>query len=133
MTRTLDSNTTLFAAMMLATALVLAPTSVVAQNADVAGSWALTVETDVGGTTNPSVTLEQNGATLTGHYSSDTLGEAEVTGTVDGNEVSFSFDAEAGGYAIEVSYTGTLQDDGSLSGNMDLGGLGGGTFAGKKQ
>jgi hypothetical protein len=133
MTRTLDSNTTLFAAMMLATALVLAPTSVVAQNADVAGSWALTVETDVGGTTNPSVTLEQNGATLTGHYSSDTLGEAEVTGTVDGNEVSFSFDAEAGGYAIEVSYTGTLQDDGSLSGNMDLGGLGGGTFVGKKQ
>ena len=93
MTRTLDSNTTLFAARMLATALVLAPTSVVAQNADVAGSWALTVETDVGGTTNPSVTLEQNGATLTGHYSSDTLGEAEVTGTVDGNCLLYTSDA----------------------------------------
>ncbi len=106
---------------------------VFAQNAEVAGAWALTVETDVGGTTNPSVTLEQNGAALTGHYSSETLGEADVTGTVEGNEVSFSFDAEAGGYAIEVSYTGTLQDDGTLSGTMDLGGLGGGTFVGKRQ
>ena len=40
--------------------------------ADVAGDWALTVETDQG-TTTPSVMLEQNGSELTGHYSSETL------------------------------------------------------------
>jgi len=107
--------------------------SALAQTADVAGAWALTVETEVGGTTNPSVTLGQDGTALTGHYSSDTLGEADVTGSVDGDTVTWSFDAEAGGYAVEVTYTGTLQADGTLSGTMSLGGLGDGTFTGKKQ
>ena len=100
--------------------------------ADVAGDWMLTVDTDQG-ITNPSVMLEQNGSELTGHYSSETLGEADVKGTVNGNDVMFSLSASAGGYDIEVTYTGTLQDDGTLSGQIDLGGLGGGTFTGKKK
>ena len=101
--------------------------------ADVAGDWALTVDTDGGGVTTPSVMLEQNGSELTGHYSSETLGEADVTGSVTGNEVMFSLSASAQGYDIDVTYTGTLQDDGTLSGQIDLGGLGGGTFTGKKR
>jgi len=100
--------------------------------ADVAGDWALTVETDQG-TTTPSVMLEQNGSELTGHYSSETLGEAEVKGSVSGNDVVFSLSASAGGFDIEVTYTGTLQDDGTLSGQIDLGGLGGGTFTGRRR
>ena len=86
-----------------------------------------------GGTTTPSVTLEQNGTELTGHYSSDTLGEADVTGTVDGDSVAFSFGAAAGGYEIDVTYTGTLQADGTLSGTMSLGGFGDGTFTGTRK
>ena len=100
--------------------------------ADVAGEWVLTVETDQG-TTTPSVTLEQNGATLSGHYSSETLGEAEVEGTVNGRDVEFSMNAEVGGYALEVTYTATLQEDGTLSGAISLGGYGGGSFTGKKR
>lgn len=100
--------------------------------ADVAGDWMLTVDTEQG-TTTPSVMLEQNGSELTGHYSSETLGEADVKGTVSGNDVTFMLSASAGGYDIEVTYTGVLQDDGTLSGQIDLGGLGGGTFTGKKK
>ncbi len=100
--------------------------------ADVAGDWALTVETDAG-TTTPSVVLEQDGADLTGHYSSETLGEADVTGSVSGNEVRFSFSASAQGFDVDVSYTGTLQDDGTLSGQISLGDLGVGTFTGKRR
>jgi hypothetical protein len=100
--------------------------------ADVAGDWMLTVDTDQG-ITNPSVMLEQNGSELTGHYSSETLGEADVKGTVNGNDVMFSLSASAGGFDIEVIYTGTMQDDGTLSGQIDLGGLGGGTFTGQKK
>ena len=100
--------------------------------ADVAGDWALTVETDQG-TTTPSVMLEQNGSELTGHYSSEALGEADVKGTVNGNDVMFSLSASAGGFDIEVTYTGTMQDDGTLSGQIDLGGYGGGTFTGKRR
>ena len=77
--------------------------------------------------------VEQNGSELTGHYSSETLGEADVKGTVSGNDVTFMLSASAGGYDIEVTYTGVLQDDGTLSGQIDLGGLGGGTFTGKKK
>ena len=97
-----------------------------------AGDWALTVETDAG-TTTPSVVLEQNGTELTGHYSSEQLGEADVKGTVSGNKVEFSLNASAGGYDIEVTYTGTLLDDGTLSGEISLGGYGGGTFTGKRR
>ena len=100
--------------------------------ADVAGDWALTVETDQG-TTAPSVTLEQNGAELTGHYSSETLGEATVTGSVNGNEVRFSLEAEVQGFGLEVVYTGTVQSDGTLTGQIALGDLGGGTFTGKRR
>ncbi len=100
--------------------------------ADVAGDWALMVDTDAGPTT-PSVVLEQDGTELTGHYSSETLGEADVTGSVSGNEVRFSFSASAQGFDLDVSYTGTLQDDGTLSGQISLGDLGGGTFTGKRR
>ena len=100
--------------------------------ADVAGDWALSVDTEQG-TTTPSVTLEQNGSELTGHYSSESLGEADVTGSVSGNDVTFSLSADLGGQSIEVTYTGTVQDDGTLSGQIDLGGYGGGTFTGKRR
>ena len=106
-------------AVVLATGLTVASQ----QPADVAGDWALTVDTD-NGVTTPSVMLVQNGSELTGHYSSEALGEAEVEGTVTGNDVTFMLSASAAGYDIEVTYTGALQDDGTLSGQIDLGGTG---------
>ena len=101
--------------------------------ANVAGDWMLEVTTDGGGTTTPSVMLEQDGTTLSGHYSSEALGEADVTGTVTGNDFTFSLEADLQGQAIDVTYTGTLQEDGTLSGEIDLGGFGGGPFTGKRR
>ena len=49
--------------------------------ADVAGEWALTGETD-NGPFMSTVVLEQNGTELTGRYSSDAVGEAELKGSV---------------------------------------------------
>ncbi len=115
------------------TVVVLAPLAVIEarqEPADLAGEWALEVTTDAGGTTTPSVALEQDGGTLSGHYSSATLGEADVMGTVDGNDFRFVFDAELQGQGFEVTYTGTLQEDRTLSGEIDLGGLASGTFTG---
>ena len=110
------------------------PSPVSAQEpANVAGHWALEVTTDVAGTTTPSVVLEQDGATLSGHYSSEALGEADVTGTVDGNDFVFSFESGAQGQVFNVTYTGSLQDDGTIAGKIDLGGLGGGPFTGKRR
>ena len=99
--------------------------------ADVAGEWVLTGETD-GGPFTSKVMLEQNGTELTGHYSSEAVGEADLKGSVSGNDFMWSLSADIGGQAIELTYTCTLQDDGTLSGQIDLGGYGGGAFTGKR-
>ena len=59
---------------------VLAATALPAQSSkvDVTGKWTFTVQTDAGGGT-PTVTLKQDGEKLTGHYSSQNLGEADLT------------------------------------------------------
>ena len=69
----------------------------------------------------PELTLEQDGMTLTGRYSSAALGENEVVGAVDGQEVTISFVAyvEGAGEA-QVIYMGTVVAEGVWSGTLDL-------------
>lgn len=103
-----------------------------AQSVDLTGTWQLDVQTDAG-SGSPTVTLEQDGDELTGHYSSANLGEADVTGTVDGDEFEFSFDASAQGMSVTVTYTGTVDDENTISGSVDLGGQASGSFTGERQ
>ena len=119
--------------MAVATAITFGDTGQAsAQTASVAGSWILTVTTDTGVTT-PSLTLEQDGETLTGHYSSEALGESDVTGTVSGMEVTVSFTADAQGQPVGVVYRGTVDENGEWSGTIDIAeGLLTGTFTAKR-
>ena len=99
-----------------------------AQTADVAGDWTLTVSTD-NGITNPLLTLVQDGETLTGHYSSEALGENDVTGMVDGSTVTIRFMADLQGQSVSVVYSGTVDAEGKMSGSLDIAdGMLGGTF-----
>lgn len=121
-------------AVVLAAALVAsAALTVRAQGkVDVTGKWALEVNTEAGGTTTPSVTLKQDGEKLSGRYSSATLGDADVSGTIKGQNITFSLTGNAQGQSIQVTYTGTAEGS-SMKGKIDLAGVGGGTFTGKKQ
>jgi hypothetical protein len=120
----------LTASTFLALALSVGPLQ--AQNADVAGTWELSVTTDQGVTT-PSVTFEQEGGTLSGSYSSATLGEARVRGSVAGTVVRWSFSANLQGQDIPVAYEGTVAEDGTMSGTIDVaGGMLGGTFTARR-
>ena len=94
------------------------PAAVDAQ-VDVSGNWTLSVTTD-NGVTTPSMTLEQSGETLTGHYASDALGETDVRGSVEGVQVTIRFSAELQGNTIPVMYRGTVGDDGRMSGTIDI-------------
>ena len=98
---------------------------------DVAGNWALTVET-AGGTGSPSVELAQDGETLTGNYSSQIFGEQKVTGTIKGNAITFSFTTSFEGSTVTVTYTGTA-DASTMKGKVTIGDLGEGTFTGKRR
>jgi hypothetical protein len=110
--------------------------AVVAQSSaqtNMTGSWALEVSSDQGITT-PALTLVQEGMKLTGHYSSDTLGENDITGMVDGSNVTISFDADLQGQSAPVIYKGTVDEEGVWSGTLDIaGGMLTGTFKAEKK
>ena len=120
---------------VLVTAIVIM-FAVVAQSSaqtNMTGSWALEVSSDQGITT-PALTLVQEGMKLTGHYSSDTLGENDITGMVDGSNVTISFDADLQGHSAPVIYKGTVDEEGVWSGTLDIaGGMLTGTFKAEKK
>ncbi len=119
---------------MLATALVIALAGAVEASAqtNLSGAWTFTVDLD-GSITYPAVTLVQDGETLTGHYSSEGLGENDITGTVSEMKITIMFAADPGlGQVIDVVYTGTIDEEGMISGTLDLGGLAQGTFTAVK-
>ena len=99
---------------------------------DLTGKWLFTVETTAG-TGTPTVTLKQDGEKLTGHYSSQTLGEADLTGTVKGQSVNFTFEGNVQGTAVPVTYAATLETKDAMKGTIDIGGAVSGTFTGKRQ
>jgi hypothetical protein len=104
----------------------------IAEPVKIGGVWKFTVELEIG-TGHPTVTLKQDGEKLTGHYSSQQLGEAELTGTVKGSDIKFTFGADVQGAHLDVTYTGTIESKDSMKGTVNLGGLGDGTFTAKRQ
>jgi hypothetical protein len=97
---------------------------------DVTGKWAFNVETSAGAGA-PTFTFKQYGEKLTGHYTG-TFGEADLTGTVKGADITFSFTVDAQGNSLKETYTGTVDKD-TMKGKLVIEGLGEGTFTAKKQ
>ena len=99
---------------------------------DITGKWTFNVQTDAGSGT-PTVTFKQDGEKLTGHYSSQTFGEQDFTGSIKGSDFKFNFSADVQGNSLSVTYTGTVESKDALKGSVDLGGLGQGSFTAKRQ
>ena len=97
---------------------------------DVTGKWAFNVETSAGAG-SPTMTFRQDGEKLTGHYTG-TFGEADLTGTVKGADITFAFNVDAQGTAIKEVYTGTVDRD-TMKGKLVIEGLGEGTFTANRQ
>ena len=102
-----------------------------ASKVDVTGKWLFNVETAAGSGT-PTITLKQDGEKLTGHYSGQ-LGEADLTGTVKGQDVAFKFTVDAQGNNLECTYTGAVEGKDGMKGKVNIAGLADGTFTAKKQ
>jgi hypothetical protein len=99
---------------------------------DITGAWLFSVDTGTIGT--PTVTFKQDGEKLTGHYSSSTLGEADFTGTLKGQDIAFTFNADAGGTPVDVVYKGTVASNTDMKGTIAVaGGAVSGTFTGKRK
>ena len=119
--------------LMSAISVVVIIGSISAQSTkvDVTGVWLFTIMSELG-TGTPTVTFKQEGEKLTGHYSSQLVGEADLTGTVKGQTIEFVISAELQGTKLEFKYTGTV-DGKEMKGNLSAGDLGGGTFTAKRK
>lgn len=109
---------------------LLVSSQVYAQAANVTGEWAFTVTTDQGAGT-PAITFKQDGEKLTGTYAGQ-LGNAELTGTLKGNAIHFTFTLDVQGQQAPVTYDGTVEKN-TMKGKMDIGGMVNGTFTATKK
>ena len=98
----------------------------VSAQTDVTGTWNTAVELDFGAGDVVFV-FNQDGETLTGTYAG-AFGTAEITGTVMGDMIEFTFEAEGAG---EATYTGKIMGD-TMEGTCDYADTGGGTWTAEK-
>lgn len=121
---------TLIRIFPVAAIILLGVAGLAAQATDVTGEWAFTVTTDQG-SGNPTITFKQDGEKLTGKYNG-TFGTADLTGTVKGNAITFTFNIDAQGQQATATYKGTVEKT-TMKGTMDIAGMLNGTFTATKK
>jgi hypothetical protein len=97
---------------------------------DLTGTWALQITTP-NGPGAPTAAVKQEGEKLTGRYKG-MFGESPLTGQVKDKAFSFQTTFTIEGNAVTITYTGTVDQNG-MSGKVQFGDYGEGTFTGKKQ
>lgn len=98
--------------------------------ADLTGTWTTSVQSQAGKTSSILI-LVQKGETVNGTYKGE-LGEAALSGSIKGNQVTLAFRTETQGVPIAVTYTATLSED-SMSGKVFVAGFGEGAFSAVRQ
>src|SRR5688572_28213508 len=120
---------TLIGTAVILTVALLASARLGAQT-NVTVDWKVNVTTDQGGGT-PTITFKQDGEKLTGKYVGQ-LGNADLTGTVKGNAIQFTFTVDVQGQQAPVTYKGTVEKD-TMKGTLDIAGMVNGTFTATKK
>jgi hypothetical protein len=90
--------------------------------ANAAGAWAVTFITP-GGEFPATATLMQNGVTLSGTFGSQ-MGEAPVSGTLDGHALKLTMVAKTPQGDLNVSLTGDVDGDSIVNGKAEVTGMG---------
>lgn len=87
----------------------------------ISGTWKCEIEFDNGRKGTPTFTFKQVGEKLSGTYKGG-LGEASLSGTVKGSDVTFTFKAKVPNGAeqqeITVTFIGKVGGDGSMKGTV---------------
>jgi hypothetical protein len=111
--------------------LLLALLPLLALAHDITGKWTFDVQSDAG-SGQPTFTFKQAGEKLTGTYSG-LFGSAELTGTVKGDDIEFSFEAGIDDQKAKIVYKGKIESASKMKGSADLGGMGSASWVGTKQ
>jgi hypothetical protein len=99
---------------------------------DVTGKWAFEVKLP-NSTGTPSLTFKQEGEKLTGHYSSRTVGDAELKGTIKGQKIDFTVESSTPAGDVTIVYTGSVTAKDAMEGSLKVSNGAVGTFTGKRQ
>jgi hypothetical protein len=92
------------------------------------GPWAMTLETQMFNAT-PALDLVQQGEKITGTYEGR-YGKSQLTGTLKNRILEFSFTMNAEGTDVVMKFSGEVSADfKSIKGDVDLGGMGEGTWS----
>ena len=127
-------------AVLFAAATIVAPATVAvapsvaiaaAPTADIGGTWTASFDSQVGQQTY-SYTFKVEGGTLTGHSKSN-FGESDLTGTVDGDKVTFVENLNYEGNMLAITYTGQIVSADEIKFKRDVGGQGGEEFTARRQ
>lgn len=123
----------LLAAATVATTAAAVPSAAIAAapSADIGGTWTTSFDSQVGKQTY-TYTFKVDGGKLTGHAKSN-LGEGDVTGTVDGDKVTFVENLDYQGQALAITYTGQIVSADEIKFKRDVGGQGGEEFTAARQ
>ena len=109
--------------------LVSAPTDAAAQT-DLSGMWTLTIQDQ--GDQPLAITITQDGQNLTAMGDGGEIGPVEMKGMLDGSDVLFEWSLFIEGMELAITFTGTIAEDGTLSGTADFGGFGAGDWTAKR-
>jgi hypothetical protein len=110
------------AVAIAAVALSLGAIPIAAQEeaADVAGAWELTWQARQGPRTM-ALELEQDGEILTGTVTSSQGQELPVSGSITGDQISFSVTYQGRRGEVTLTFSGTVDGD-SMNGTVETGG-----------
>jgi hypothetical protein len=97
----------------------------------VAGQWDITIRTP-GGDRPATATLTEDNGKVTGTLASE-VGEAPITGTVEGKSLTFAFTAVTPNGNLPVTMTGDLDGDSIVNGKAEIAGMGVMEFVAKKK
>ena len=118
---------TIVKSVLMTSAWIVVPLAVAA---DIDGTWLVSIDAPTGASKSTLV-LAHDGDVITGRYNGQ-FGEAPVTGTTRGDDITLTYHVEMQGVPLDVTYTGTLVGD-AMSGKVVVLGFGEGTFKATKQ
>jgi hypothetical protein len=100
-----------------------------AAQTDVTGEWAASYTAPLG-PQELTIYLTQEGPRVTGHTTSE-FGESQVRGTIDGQDVTFTFSSTDGGKAVEVRVTAKVDGE-RMRGTAKIGDRADGVFTAER-
>jgi hypothetical protein len=107
-------KTTLAVSLLIFTAV----SALAAGAPNLTGKWS--IHNSVAGSESDAVcTFVQTDTKLSGSCKG-TEKDLPLTGSIDGNKVTWKYDSEYNGSPISLTYTGTVDDAGKIAGNVDV-------------